>query len=158
MRPRVYLSKSNKADIDSLLKVRKELSKLDVDVLEYNGGTEYSKSNVESSDYLLVLPYTDTIDYLKCNGTVGKGVYSEIRTFDNLDNTYILNAKGSYSVAHNLVEHYINDESDYKTQYGYIEFEYENCYLSKLFSAKKESILTDNTLLTDNRRLLLLLK
>ena len=81
---KVYISKSKQGKIDDLLLLRKDLSKFNLDVVEFSGG-KYSDTLLMSSDLLIVLlPSND--DY------IGKGQYTE---FVNFEKNY--NAHHSFS-------------------------------------------------------------
>lgn len=84
---KVYLAKSNKANPNTVSKVRQTLSKFDIQVVEFTGGT-YSNDLLLSCDELIVIPdISDSYDdgyYWNCN--IGKGLYEQIDAFRNKKN------------------------------------------------------------------------
>lgn len=74
-RPKVYFSKSNQCNPQTVMMVRAYLDTFNVEVLEFKGGT-YSHADVIKSDYLLVLK-SDLSD----SSIIGKGQYSQIEAF-----------------------------------------------------------------------------
>jgi hypothetical protein len=82
MKPKVYLSKSNACSALQLACVRKYLSELDVEVLEYESALDF-KSNLKQSHYLIVLPPRVTSED---SILIGKGQTLEIESF--LEHSY----------------------------------------------------------------------
>ena len=137
---KVYLAKSNKANPNTVSKVRQTLSKFNIQVVEFTGGT-YSNDLLLSCDELIVIPdisecYDDGY-YWNCS--IGKGLYEQIDAFKakkNVDGFFIVTAddeegvggyyydngiNGLYSNGGELeeCEILIHDEYDY-INYGYI--------------------------------------
>lgn len=84
---KIYFAKSNKANPDDVMKVRKLLSKYDIEVVEYSGGT-YSNKPLSECQYLLVLPDLTTLeDDVVC---LGKGLHQQIESFKNKSNIIML--------------------------------------------------------------------
>jgi hypothetical protein len=75
-RTKVYLSKSSACSASQLTCVREYLSKLDVEVLEYENEHVF-KSNLKKCKYLIVLPPDTTVSSVK----IGKGQTIEIESF-----------------------------------------------------------------------------
>jgi hypothetical protein len=77
MLPKVYLAKSNKANPDLVAKTRQILSKFNIEIVEFTGGT-YSHDKMLECDMLVVVPFINS------NGTVviGKGLYDQMEAFE----------------------------------------------------------------------------
>jgi hypothetical protein len=77
---KVYLSKSKSGNFDELVKLKSRLELLDIEVLEFVGGT-YNTDKLLEADILLVLPPIidngDTGNW----AVVGKGQFEEIEIF-----------------------------------------------------------------------------
>lgn len=88
MKDKVYLAKSNKANPDLVMEVRKILSKYDVDIIEYKGGTYTNKPLLEC-DYLFIVPDSNNVEYDDgfINTRIGKGLYNQIFDFEKLIDT-----------------------------------------------------------------------
>lgn len=82
MKTKVYLSKSNACSTIKLSCVRKYLSELDVEVLEYESASDF-KNNLKQSHYLIVLPPEVAS---KDSILIGKGQTLEIESF--LEHSY----------------------------------------------------------------------
>lgn len=82
MKTKVYLSKSNACSATQLACVRKYLSELDVEVLEYESALDF-KNNLKQSHYLIVLPPRVSIED---SIVIGKGQTIEIESF--LEHSY----------------------------------------------------------------------
>lgn len=94
-KPKIYLSKSKAGDLGYVARVRDVLHKLDVEVLEFAGGT-YNTDALLKSDILLVVPpcvkELITVDENEAYW-VGKGQYEEIDVFRKkypLESIYIV--------------------------------------------------------------------
>lgn len=77
MKTKVYLSKSNACSATQLACVRKYLSELEVEVLEYESEWHF-KNNLKQSHYLIVLPPSITSED---SILIGKGQTLEIESF-----------------------------------------------------------------------------
>ena len=124
-RLKIYISKSKIGNPDDLMQVRRHLSKLDVEILEYTGG-EYSPKLLKSADILIVvLPRLDS-------GIVGKVQYTEVHTFDHKSfgdpqPIYIVCGVNSKDIA--LAENSDYTETgvnDWKSNYGNLEYSIED--------------------------------
>lgn len=85
MLPKVYLAKSNKANPDLVSKTRQILSKFNIEIVEFTGGT-YSHDKMLECDMLVVVPYINS------NGTVviGKGLFDQMEAFEEtIGNEYV---------------------------------------------------------------------
>lgn len=80
---KVYFSKSKSGNFDDIVKVRNILSKYNIEVIEFMGGT-YSSIPLLQSDILLVLP--PSID------KVGRGQFDQINLFDKPEKTYVISS------------------------------------------------------------------
>jgi hypothetical protein len=85
MKSKIYLAKSNKANPDQLMAVRAMLSRFDVDVVEYNGGT-YSHKPMLECDKLFILPDLSNYDEDEDCVGIGKGLHQQIETWHNQNN------------------------------------------------------------------------
>lgn len=83
MKTKVYLSKSNACSALQLACVRKYLSELNVEVLEYDNESVF-KSNLKKSEYLIVVP--PEISIKDTTAHIGKGQTIEIESF--LEHSY----------------------------------------------------------------------
>jgi len=89
---KIYLAKSNEANTDLVASVRQLFRSLDyVELVEFKGGT-YTNVPLLNSDYLFVIPSTDS-DVCDDGGelyrlVVGKGLYTQLRDF-NLNQSFI---------------------------------------------------------------------
>lgn len=90
-RKKLYLSKAVEADPNVCQKVKQLLTQLDLDIVEFRGGT-YSNRELLECDYLLIIPPLqakgdnidedgDECDYLY---KIAKGQYSQITEFKSL--------------------------------------------------------------------------
>lgn len=81
---KIYLSKSKVGNPDELMLVRHLLFQLDCEVLEFMGGT-YTGEEIKKSDILIVLPPSR-------DNIIGKGQYSEVDEYYDLEHIYIVEA------------------------------------------------------------------
>jgi len=81
----IYISKSKVGNPDDLMRVRHELSTLDVEVVEFFGGS-YIGKEIAKADILIVVPPKVGTGNIK----VGKGQYDEVNNFKNEDHIYIV--------------------------------------------------------------------
>lgn len=159
---KVYLAKSNHANPNELIILRKQLNDLGVEVVEYEGG-QYSNKSMLECEYLIVLPADAkrvweleeeiTTEYSHDTGIrmLGKGLYTQISDFCNFtrysDNIYIvfdnsmINNVGSpqttkfHCAKHEDLEIY--DENDYHN-YGYSILSNEaDTTITELFGGNK---------------------
>jgi hypothetical protein len=79
MKTKIYLAKSNKVNPDDLMAVRVRLSKFDIELVEFKGGS-YSHKPMLECDMLLVLPDLSEhdIDFDTAAIPIGKGLNSQI--------------------------------------------------------------------------------
>lgn len=81
---RVYLAKSNKANPNLVSAVRQTLTKFDVQIVEFTGGS-YSNDLLLSCDELYVIPdlsEAENDEYGKSwSVSIGKGLYQQIQSF-----------------------------------------------------------------------------
>lgn len=92
MKTKVYLAKSNRSNPTHVSRVRAELEKYDVEIVEYTGG-KYSNKPLLKCDYLVVIPDLSTYDfnfhlkheneywYEEDDICLGKGLYNQITEF-----------------------------------------------------------------------------
>lgn len=76
----IYLAKSNRANPDLVMRVREILSKFDVDIVEFTGGS-YSHKQLLGCDMLVVVPELECdeeVDYVP----LGKGLHEQIMAFE----------------------------------------------------------------------------
>lgn len=126
---RIYLAKSNKANPNLVSEVRQTLSKFDVEVVEYVGGT-YSHNLLMSCDELIVIPdlsqsYHDDLLGNWCV-SLGKGLCEQIQTFIkkyNHDNIFVVTNYDGYSGIGGV---YYEEDSEYYS----ISIENERDYVS----------------------------
>ena len=80
---KIYLAKSNKADPNLVMKVREKLSKYDIEVVEYSGGT-YSDKKLLECEMLVVVPDLSSFEDNDCEAfNVGKVLYQQVEAFSN---------------------------------------------------------------------------
>lgn len=83
---KVYLAKSNRANIDAMMMIRAIIqSTPNTELIEFGGGP-YSNAPLIASDYLVVVPeriHTAMI-------TIGKGLNQQIVDFPNKENIYVV--------------------------------------------------------------------
>lgn len=77
MLPKVYLAKSNKANPDLVSKTRQILSKFNIEIVEFTGGT-YSHDKMLKCDMLVVVPYIDSDGSV----VIGKGLFDQMEAFE----------------------------------------------------------------------------
>lgn len=97
---KIYLSKSNKTNIDIVDTIRQLLKNNNVDVMEYVSGA-YSNKDLLISDYLIIIPdittfqqssYTNIIDEEETYQSfiIGKGISNQIDDFKKKNNIYVM--------------------------------------------------------------------
>jgi hypothetical protein len=138
MKPKVYFAKSNLCNPERIAEIRLSLKQLDIDLVEFKGG-EYSTKDLLSSDYLIVCPYEDDLDFKGC--IIGKGLYKQILDFDDQDKTLIIlpgNNKRILFTKYECID--LNDEDDWKRTYGSLMFEdKESNWLTSIFKLKENN-------------------
>lgn len=82
MLPKVYLAKSNKANPDLVAKTRQILSKFNIEVLEFKGGS-YSHDILLECDMLVVVPYINSNSEV----VIGKGLFDQMEVFEEQNGT-----------------------------------------------------------------------
>lgn len=94
MKTKVYLAKSNRSNPTHVSRVRAELEKYNLEIVEYSGGS-YSNKPLLNSDYLVVIPdlsnydfdyhinneYKNDYDESENFIILGKGLYNQISEF-----------------------------------------------------------------------------
>jgi len=160
---RIYLAKSNTSNPNLVAKVRTILSKYNVEIVEYCGGT-YSHDLLLSCDELIVIPdLSKSWSEEYCSEfliPIGKGLYDQLNVFSfKRENIFIVTnfddkedigglCYDSFSKKYYKIE--IFDESDYK-EYAHITintneaeiapWELKN-YMSEAHELKNESEIT----------------
>jgi hypothetical protein len=164
---KIYLAKSNNANPNILYKVRSILSKFNVEVVEYSGGS-YSHDLLLSCDELIVIPdisktYNEMFSH-EFYVPLGKGLHDQIDVFkseSNLDNIFIVTEFDDVSVRgfcygfnYDYKDGYIiqiQDEDDYKN-YSHILIDKDSAlispwcyelYLKEIHKLKDESWISD---------------
>ena len=117
MKPKIYFAKSNQASPDHVMMVREMLSKCDVDIVEYKGGS-YSHKPMLECDYLFILPNMENYEEDEEVVGVGKGLHQQIDTWfedKGYDNVFMITyPTNSTSYQLRVVDHLdISDEDDY---------------------------------------------
>lgn len=128
---RVYLAKSNRANPDLVSLVRQTLSKFDVEVVEFTGGT-YSHDLLMSCDEIIAIPDLTTLK--RCNISkfttiaLGKGLWEQIATTYECGKPVFIITDYDDNVGiggvffddddDNFYSLDLSDENDY-TEYGY---------------------------------------
>jgi hypothetical protein len=126
---KVYLAKSNRANPDVVSSVRQTLSKYDVEVVEFKGGT-YSHKQLLECDIMVIVPATDTI-WGEEGIILGKGLYEQLEAFERhsdignvmvvcneqltigeIDSYWVQN--GDDYIEYGLMDFYDNDDNDLK--------------------------------------------
>lgn len=127
MANRVYLSKSNMSNPDILFLVRSILSRFDIIVNEFTGGS-YSHDQIKGANYLLLLP--PDIDYPDAEqGTaVGRGQYEQVKyALDNDIEILIINdiieEDGFYKILiSDVMDVELNRNAmDWRSNYAWVE-------------------------------------
>lgn len=117
---KVYLAKSNRANPDVVSSVRQTLSKYDVEIVEFKGGT-YSHEQLLECDIMVIVPDTQTIWHEE-GIILGKGLYEQLEAFDNDSNVMIV-CDEKLTIGE-IDSYWVENERDY-IEYGLVEF-YEN--------------------------------
>lgn len=80
MSNKIYLGKSNRANPDHVMLVREALSKFDVEIVEFKGGT-YSHKPLLECDKLIIIPdLNDISDYDTI--PLGRGLHEQVEAFN----------------------------------------------------------------------------
>jgi hypothetical protein len=134
MKSKIYLAKSNKANPDQLMAVRAMLSRFNVEVVEYNGGT-YSHKPMLECDKLFILPdlsnYDEDEDYVG----IGKGLHQQIaewKTYKSSEVYAVVNDSDDYYLRE-VIDLDINDSDDYiNYSFAVLDYNYTVTMLTKL--------------------------
>lgn len=118
---KVYLAKSNRANPDLVSSVRQTLSKYDVEVVEFKGGT-YSHKQLLECDVMVIVPATDTL-WREEGIILGKGLYEQLQAFEDGSNRTMIVCDEELTVGE-IDSYWVENERDY-IDYGLVEF-YEN--------------------------------
>ncbi len=117
-RTKIYISKSKVGNPDDLMQVRRHISKLDVEILEYTGGS-YTPDLLLSANILIVVP--PSLD----SGIVGKGQYTEVEAFDEDSNALpiylVCNANSKDIRIANIEDYGETGKDDWKSNYGNLQ-------------------------------------
>lgn len=139
---RVYIAKSNRANPNLVSAVRQTLSKFDVEIVEFTGGT-YSHDLLESCEELYVIPDLSEVyedDFVGFwSVPIGKGLYEQIEHFSGYNGgteVFIVTSFGEkigglyYEGNHDDVYSIdIENENDY-VNYAYITINTNNSSIS----------------------------
>ena len=113
-KPKVYLAKSNKANPDVVSRVRQDLSKFDVVIVEFSGGT-YTHKPLLECNLLIVVPD------LTNDNIIGKGLYEQINLFsekNDFEDVLVVTDFSKNQIFVDLIEDlYVDDSNDY-VNYG----------------------------------------
>jgi hypothetical protein len=115
---KVYLAKSNRANPDVVSSVRQTLSKYDVEVVEFKGGT-YSHKQLLECDIMVIVPTTDTI-WREEGIILGKGLYEQLEAFDDASGNVMVVCDEQLTVG-DMGDYWVENERDY-VDYGLMEF------------------------------------
>lgn len=89
-RTKIYLSKSKAGDLSHVAKIREFLQTLDIELLEFAGGT-YNTDLLLTANYLLVDSPLKKEKHCETSGYwVGKGQYEEIKAFQNNNGIFMI--------------------------------------------------------------------
>jgi hypothetical protein len=120
---KVYLAKSNRANPDLVSSVRQTLSKYDVEVVEFKGGT-YSHKQLLECDVMVIVPATDTL-WCEEGIILGKGLYEQLEAFEqHSDIGNVMIVCDEELTVGEIDSYWVENERDY-IDYGLVEF-YEN--------------------------------
>jgi len=120
---KVYLAKSNRANPDVVSSVRQTLSKYDVEVVEFKGGT-YSHKQLLDCDMMVIVPATDTI-WREEGIILGKGLYEQLEAFEqHSDIGNVMVVCDELLTVGEIDSYWVGNERDY-IDYGLIDF-YDN--------------------------------
>jgi hypothetical protein len=113
-KPKVYLAKSNKANPDVVSRVRQDLSKFDIEIVEFSGGT-YTHKPLLECNLLIVVPD------LTNDNIIGKGLYEQINLFsekNDFEDVLVVTDFSKNQIFVDLIEDlYVDDSNDY-VNYG----------------------------------------
>ena len=120
---KVYLAKSNRANPDVVSSVRQTLSKYDVEIVEFKGGT-YSHKQLLECDIMVIVPATDTI-WREEGIILGKGLYEQLEVFEqHSDIGNVMVVCDELLTIGEIDSYWVENEKDY-IEYGLVEF-YDN--------------------------------
>ena len=80
MKSKIYFAKSNRANPNTVMKVRELLESHDVEVVEYRGGA-FSHGPMLECDYLVILPEHDDCSYADDELPLGRGLHEQIHSW-----------------------------------------------------------------------------
>lgn len=95
MKSKIYFAKSNRANPNTVMKVRELLESHDVEVVEYRGGA-FSHGPMLECDYLVILPEHDDCSYADDELPLGRGLHEQIHSWRHEKHTsdmFIVNTK-----------------------------------------------------------------
>lgn len=127
---KIYLAKSNRANPDYVMAVRNLLSRFDVEVVEFKGGS-YSHKPMLDCDLLVVVPELQENDEDLQYVNLGKGLFEQIETWQkhnkNKSDLLIVNQINDYDEIGigKFDEFDICDPDDY-VNYSAILFDYDS--------------------------------
>lgn len=158
---RVYLAKSNKANPNLVSAVRQTLSKFDIELVEFTGGT-YSHDLLLTCDEMIAIPDLSTLKTLEneiskfTTISLGKGLWEQISTFYEAGHSpfIITDYDGHVGIGgvvyddddDNFYSLELNDEKNY-TDYGYFCINEKN---AGLVGWELYDYMLDDTNLKDN--------
>jgi hypothetical protein len=120
---KVYLAKSNRANPDLVSSVRQTLSKYDIEVVEFKGGT-YTHKELLACDLMVIVPATDTI-WREEGIILGKGLYEQLSAFErNSDIGNVMMVCDERLTVGEIESYFVENSDDY-IDYGLIDF-YDN--------------------------------
>ena len=112
MKYQIYISKSNLADPDDLIGLRRILKDYDVNVAEFHGG-EYSSAPLKQSDLVIIISYPGAQE--GNNVFLGKGTFMEATKASVLRIPILFfNGESFYHYKEIVVE----DKNDYQRRFG----------------------------------------
>ena len=157
--PKVYLAKSNKANPDLVSRVRQDLSKFNIEIVEFTGGT-YTHKPLLGCDLLIVVPDLTNSDII-----VGKGLYEQIDAFGNakdVEDILIVTKLVNNEIFIDMIEDaYVDDSRDY-VNYGILSVldgeESLTDTLEDAYFYNKKSIKESSVKSTENEYQYLLIK
>lgn len=153
MKTKVYLAKSNRSNPTQVSRVRAELEKYNLEIVEYTGGS-YSNKPLLNSDYLVVIPdlsaydfdyhvnneYKDGYDEAENFVMLGKGLYNQISEFRAKNKVKKILVLKHIDEVDMLFSHPcdmgVEDSDDY-INYGYTYFKAKTLDLTYEFLEKK---------------------
>jgi hypothetical protein len=120
---KVYLAKSNRANPDVVSSVRQTLSKYDVEVVEFKGGT-YSHKQLLDCDMMVIVPATDTI-WREEGIILGKGLFEQLEAFEEHSDIGTVMVVCDEQLTIGEIDSYWVENKDDYIDYGLMDF-YDN--------------------------------